>query len=139
MFVTGLWKEIILKRLFILLTCAFALSALSGCIFVKTSEVKETESRSLPPEHIVLKATGPAGQEFSGTLKVDGEAREIQGTSPWELPLDCNRLSGRIKKTKGDGSLEFTITRESNGWCSFSASPNCRFDYSQGGIVVSAF
>jgi hypothetical protein len=118
--------------------CAIILPWLGGCLVLTNNSESDVPQKPLPKEQIVFKASGEDGVEFSGTLKVDGEPREIHGTTPWELPLECARLSGRIKKIKGDGQVEFTI-KNPNGACSFSASPTCKFDYSSGGIRVWSF
>jgi len=135
-----------MRRLWAFLLCAVLMMSSGGCLFVYNSEVRTVTATTqpLPKEKIVFKTTSPPGLEFSGTLKVDGETREIHATSPWELPLECATLSGRLKKVKGDGELGFEIDHDAGpGFnqmqCSFSASPGCRFEYtSDGGLTVTS-
>ena len=124
--------------------CAMFCLFLNGCLVFASNSESDVPEKPLPKEKIVLKTTSSPGLEFSGTLKVDGETREIHATSPWELPLECATLSGRLKKIKGDGELGFEIDHDAGpGFdqmqCSFSASPGCKFEYrSDGGLTVTS-
>ena len=127
-----------MKKGLMVALCAMVAPLLGGCLAFYNNSESDVPEKPLAKEHIVLKTTSPPGQEFSGTLKVDGEPREIHATSPWELQLDCAKLKGQFRKLKGDGDLSFEISRE-EGTCSFSASPGCKFDYSAGGVVVTGW
>ena len=64
---------------------------------------------SRTPEHITLKTVGSPGQQFTGTLTVDGTGRAISGVTPAEFVFDCVVLAGEVTVTDGDGSFGFHI------------------------------
>ena len=62
-------------------------------------------------ENVILKAEGASGQEFSGTLLVDGKERAISGVTPAVIPIRGCIIVGTLEKNNGKGSISFNIER----------------------------
>jgi hypothetical protein len=90
-------------------------------------------------ESFTLQTLGGPGQHFTATLDLDGVAREISGITPAEFPLQACVLSGTVRKTKGDGVLQFRVLSE-NATLTFGKleepGDSRRFRYHARGIEV---
>ncbi len=115
-----------------LLTLAFASVLLAACTHTSgDARVKRTNR----VEEFTFRTTGDPGQSFVARLNLDGEEREISGTSPAEYVLRACVLTGTVTRTDGTGKLSFEIASP-NRSASFGSAPVSHFRYHDGGVEV---
>ena len=120
---------------------SFAFAILATCMFLGCSITggQSFRKRTDAIESFTLQTLGEPGQHFTATLDIDGVPREISGITPAEFPLQACVLSGTVRKTQGEGTLEFRVVSE-NATLSFGKlqqpGTSKRFRYHARGVEV---
>lgn len=59
--------------------------------------------------HYVIKVSGPAGMDFSGRMRADGNIQTLAGVTPQEWAVDSHVLDLRIKQHGDAGPMKVEV------------------------------